>query len=63
LTLTLPALAAARLVVVAALGPSKAEPIRSALAARDSPLPVAQVLRGAQPTLLLLDPEAAAGLP
>lgn len=58
-TLTLPTLAAARLVVVAALGAAKARVMREALGDRSSDLPVARVLRGAQSSLVLLDPEAA----
>jgi 6-phosphogluconolactonase len=59
LTLTLPAFAAARLVVVAALGAGKAPAIAEALADEASALPVAQVTRLAARTLFLLDPEAA----
>jgi 6-phosphogluconolactonase len=60
LTLTLSALAAARLVVVAAFGSGKAEVVRDALEDAASTLPVAQVARRAPRTLFLLDPEAAA---
>ena len=60
LTLTLPALAAARLVVVAAFGAGKAEVIHAALEEAPSPLPVARVARSAAAALFLLDPEAAA---
>ena len=60
LTLTLPVLAAARLVVVAAFGASKAEVVRAALDEAQSPLPVARVARSAAAALFLLDPEAAA---
>ena len=59
LTLTLPTLAAADLVVVAASGGTKAQALRAALHDRDSPLPVALVLRRARRALVLLDPDAA----
>jgi 6-phosphogluconolactonase len=59
LTLTLPALAAARLVVVAAFGAAKAPVMREALRDPASRLPVALVLRRAQAALVLLDPAAA----
>lgn len=59
LTLTLPALAAAELVVIAAFGGTKARAVRAALEDRDSSLPVALVLRQARRVLLLLDPPAA----
>ena len=59
LTLTLPALAAARLLVVAAFGEAKARVMREALEDRASRLPVALALRGAQQALVLLDPAAA----
>lgn len=62
LTLTLPALRAARLVVVAAFGAAKAEVVRRALREPESRLPVAIALRQAQRGLVLLDPAAAAGL-
>jgi 6-phosphogluconolactonase len=60
LTLTQPALAAARLVVVAAFGAGKAEVIHAALDEPQSILPVARVARRAAAALFLLDPEAAA---
>ena len=60
LTLTLPVLAAAELVVVAALGSSKAEVVREALEDKESELPLALVARQARRALFLLDPEAAA---
>jgi 6-phosphogluconolactonase len=59
LTLTLPVLAAAELVVVAALGTSKAEVVREALADKESTLPLALVARQARRAVLLLDPDAA----
>jgi len=59
LTLTLPVLAAARLVVVAAMGESKAEPIQQAVLDPASELPVALALRRAPRSLLLLDSAAA----
>ena len=63
LTLTLPALAAARLVVVAAFGEAKAGVLGEALRDPRSRLPVAQVLRRAAPSLVLADPAAATALP
>ncbi len=65
LTLTLPALAAARLVVVAALGSAKAEAIESVVMDPASRLPAALVLRAASPGgfLLILDEAAAGRLP
>jgi 6-phosphogluconolactonase len=59
LTLTRAALAAARTVVVAAFGETKAEVIREAAEDPQSMLPVALVLREAREALLLLDPAAA----
>jgi 6-phosphogluconolactonase len=59
LTLTPAALAAARLLVVAAFGAGKAEAVRAALDDPRSPLPVARVTRAAAAALFLLDPEAA----
>jgi 6-phosphogluconolactonase len=61
LTLTLPTLLAAGLVVVAAFGEAKAEAMAAAFD-DGSPLPVARVAQGAQRVLVLLDGEAAAGL-
>jgi 6-phosphogluconolactonase len=58
LTLTLPTLAAARLVVVAALGSEKAPPLREALEDPESMLPVALVTRRAPRVVYLLDPDA-----
>jgi 6-phosphogluconolactonase len=59
LTLTLPTLAGARLVVVAALSAGKAAAMAAALGDPSSELPVAMVLRGARRSLVLLDPSAA----
>jgi 6-phosphogluconolactonase len=59
LTLTLPALAAARLLVVAAFGVGKAAVMREALEDPTSRLPVALALRHASKALVLLDPDAA----
>jgi len=59
LTLTLPSLAAAELVVVAALGEAKARAIREALEGAASSSPLAMVTRRARATLFLLDPPAA----
>jgi 6-phosphogluconolactonase len=59
LTLTLPALWAAEVVVVAALGDSKAAVLRAALEDAASELPVAQAIRGARRAVVLLDPPAA----
>jgi 6-phosphogluconolactonase len=61
LTLTLPALRQARLLVVAAFGAAKAEVARRMLREPGSPLPAARALRAAQ-ALVLLDREAAARL-
>jgi 6-phosphogluconolactonase len=55
LTLTLPALSTARLVVVAALGEAKADAIRRAVGAPACDLPVALVLGRAARALVLLD--------
>jgi 6-phosphogluconolactonase len=59
LTLTLPTLAAADLVIVAAVGHSKAAAVRAALHDAESALPVALVVRRARRALFLLDPAAA----
>jgi 6-phosphogluconolactonase len=61
LTLTLPALEAAELVVVVALGRNKAVAVGAALHEPHSALPVALVTRRARRALFLLDPEAAGG--
>jgi 6-phosphogluconolactonase len=60
LTLTLPVLAGAGLVIVAAFGASKAEAISQALQDSESATPVAELLRRAGSSLVLLD--RAAGL-
>ena len=59
LTLTLPTLVAASLVVVAATGSAKAAAVQEGLENPQSPLPVALVLRRARRALVLLDEEAA----
>ena len=58
LTLTLPVVTGADLVVVVALGGSKAEVIRAAIEDAKSALPVALVAREARRTTFLLDSEA-----
>ena len=58
LTLTLPVLAAARLVVIAAFGAAKRDVVRAALNDATSPLPVALLARAAGAPLFLLDEEA-----
>jgi 6-phosphogluconolactonase len=60
LTLTLPALAAAELVVVAAFGEAKARALREAAGDPESSLPLALVLRRTRRALILADPAAAA---
>jgi len=59
LTLTLPALGAARLLVIGAFGSSKAAVVREALERPYSDLPLALSLRRAPRSLVLLDPAAA----
>lgn len=59
LTLTLPALAAAELLLVVALGGPKAAAVADALGNPGSPLPLAMALRGARRALVVLDEEAA----
>jgi 6-phosphogluconolactonase len=54
LTLTLPTLSNARLIVIAALGEQKAHIVQAALHA-DSPLPIALALQRAQKVVILLD--------
>ena len=58
LTLTLPVLAAARLVVVAAFGAAKADVVREALHDPGSALPLALVVHRARRVVFLLDEEA-----
>ncbi len=55
LTLTLPFLAASRLVAIAALGAAKAEVVREAIEDPLSPLPVARLARAAKRCSFLLD--------
>jgi len=62
LTMTMPVLTAARLLVVAVLGAGKANVIAAALEDPASELPVARALRGAPTSLVLLDGEAAGAL-
>ena len=59
LTLTLPTLAAAELIVVAAFGETKADAVRAALYDPNSTLPIARALHRARRALVLLDPAAA----
>jgi len=59
LTLTLPVVTGAALVVVVALGRAKAEIIREAIEDPSSRLPVGMVARQARRSTFLLDPEAA----
>jgi 6-phosphogluconolactonase len=61
LTLAMSVLATAGLVIVAALGESKADVMRAALHGIDATTPVAELLRHAPSSLVLLD-RAAAGL-
>jgi 6-phosphogluconolactonase len=61
ITLTLPVLTRARLIVVTAEGERKAEAMRAAIDDPASPLPIARVMREAPRVVVLLDP-AAAGL-
>jgi 6-phosphogluconolactonase len=58
MTLTLPALRSARLVVLAALGSAKAPAVRAVLDDPASQLPAALALRGAAAGLVLVDPAA-----
>jgi 6-phosphogluconolactonase len=62
LTLTLPVLAGAERVVVAATGKAKAEILREALEDPSSALPLARVLNRARRALVLLDADAASGV-
>jgi 6-phosphogluconolactonase len=61
LTLTLPALGAAGLLIVVATGSGKAGVVREAVSDPASRLPLARVLRGASRALLVLDAAAASG--
>ena len=60
LTLTMPMLTGAELVIVMALGESKAAVMQEALERKDSSLPVSLVLRRASRPLVLLDEDAGA---
>ena len=60
LTLTMPVLARAERVVIAALGQSKAKAIREALKDKDSATPLAHLLRVARSSIVFLD-NAASG--
>jgi 6-phosphogluconolactonase len=62
LTLTLPVLTAARVVVIGAFGASKAGIVRRAIEEADSRLPAALVARGAARAVWLLDAAAASQL-
>jgi 6-phosphogluconolactonase len=62
LTLTLPVLAMARAIWVAAFGRAKAPVIREAIEDPDSQLPVALAARSGPPALFLLDRDAASAL-
>ncbi len=62
LTLTVPVLAAAGLLVVAALGHEKAEVVREALEQPESALPLSLVTRWARRVVFLVDGEAASRL-
>jgi 6-phosphogluconolactonase len=62
ITLTLPALALADLLVVAAFGSAKADAVRQSLRDPDSNLPVALAVRQAARVLFLLDEGAAGAL-
>jgi 6-phosphogluconolactonase len=62
LTLTLPALAGAYRVAVAALGDTKADAVRESLRDPQSPLPLALLIRRAPRVTVLLDAAAAGRL-
>jgi 6-phosphogluconolactonase len=62
LTLTLPALGAARLIVLAAFGEAKARVIRAAIEERDASLPLTRVFARARKAIVLLDSLAAGRL-
>lgn len=62
LTLTLPVLHAADLLIVAAMGEAKAETVRRAIEDPASALPVALAVRGARHAVFLLDQPAAGRL-
>lgn len=62
ITLTLPAIRAARAILVCAFGEEKAEVVRDALGNQDATSPLALATRGHQNVAWLLDPAAAAAL-
>jgi len=62
ITLTIPAISAARGLAIAAFGEAKAGAIRKAVEEPGSPLPVALAARSGPPVLYLLDAAAASGL-
>jgi 6-phosphogluconolactonase len=62
LTVTLPVLRAADLLIVAAMGEAKAEAVRQGVEDSASALPAALALRGARRAIVLLDPKAASRL-
>jgi len=62
LTLTLPVLRAANLLIVAAMGETKAEVVRRAIEEEASELPLSLALRGTRRALFLLDSKAACRL-
>lgn len=62
LTMTLPVLATASLVIAAAFGASKAGAVRDALLQTDAATPLAELLRRASSSLVLLDREAGLSL-
>jgi 6-phosphogluconolactonase len=62
LTLTLPVLASAGLLIVAAFGASKAAVMREALRTNGAATPIAELLRRARSPLVLLDREAGLSL-
>ena len=63
LTLTMPVLAASRVIWAAAFGAAKAPIVREAVTHDDSRLPIAIALRSGPPSLFLLDPDAGSALP
>jgi 6-phosphogluconolactonase len=62
LTMTLPLMAGARTICVAAFGREKAAAVHAAVNGPDSDLPVARLLRGHPDVLCLFDPAAASRL-
>jgi 6-phosphogluconolactonase len=63
ITVAMPVITNAERVAIVATGAGKAGAIAEALSGRESSLPVASVVRRSGRTLLLLDEEAAAGVP